>query len=109
MIASLRLPSATPAIGSTQAPSSSGPRCARAFVMPMTCRRIASGPRLLAGSRNPAMPHTESLPVLIVDDPPFHPHAGQRHPHEIRTSAAEGTLVESSADFRLVVAGRHHR
>src|ERR1700730_8436837 len=99
MIASLRFPSATPAIGSTQAPSSSGPRCAMEFVMSMTCRRIDSGPRLLRGSRKPAMPHTRSLPVLIVDDPPFHPHAGQRHLHEIRIGAIEGTLVESSADF----------
>jgi hypothetical protein len=43
------------------------------------------------------MPHTESLPILIVDDPPFHPHAGQRHPHEIRTSTVEATLVDNSA------------
>jgi hypothetical protein len=41
---------------------------------------------------------------LIVEDSPFHPHAGQRHPHEIRTGAIEGDLVESGAEFCLVVA-----
>src|SRR5258708_22646812 len=71
MIASLRLPSPTPAVGSTQAPSSSGPRCARASVMPTICRRIASGPRFLPGSRKPAMPHTMSLWIFVVDDPAY--------------------------------------
>lgn len=40
--------------------------------MATTRRRIDSGPRLLPGSRKPAMPHTRSLPVLTADDPPFH-------------------------------------
>src|ERR1700756_1172582 len=65
MIASLRFPRPTPATGSTQAPSSSGPRWAREVVIAMTWRRIASAPRFLPGSRKPAMPHTTNL--LIFD------------------------------------------
>src|SRR5215510_1639617 len=31
--------------------------------------------------------HTASVACLVVDDPPFHAHAGQRDPHEIRIGA----------------------
>jgi hypothetical protein len=54
------------------------------------------------------MPHTGSLPVLIVDHLPFHQHARQRHPHEIWIGAIEGTLIESRADFCLVAATDKH-
>jgi hypothetical protein len=47
-----------------------------------------------------------SLSALIVDNPPLHPHAGQRQPQEIRTGTIEGALVENSAHFCLAVAVR---
>jgi hypothetical protein len=53
------------------------------------------------------MPHMRSLPVLIVENPPFHPQAGQRHTHEIRKGAVKIDRLVSAAPRPLVISRRN--
>ena len=50
--------------------------------------------------------HTASVPRLIVDEPPFPPHAGQPHPREIRIGTIHGTGARPPAGPRDGQAAR---
>ena len=44
--------------------------------------------------------YTPPIPRLIVDDPSFHPHAGQRHPYEVRIGAIDGVGEQGLISLR---------